>query len=395
MARRKKVVTIERGGKSYERTMPSRKGMGSIVNAGGIFKIKLHVGDNKYRWFSSKGYNGSDGRNLELAEQYRRDLLGQIARGELKLAEAPEVADADRVKVMDLLGDLVKKYQEKERRSTDTLLYRINSTLAPFFGDMLARDCTADLISTFIEQHREKHANSTINRSLAVIRTAFKLGHRTRRITADMVPWIEMLPEAEPRPGFIELDDYDRLMEVLPAPLKPLLALGFFSGIRVGECRSIRWDWVDWDAEIIILPGRVTKNGNQRFIPIPKGSELRAILEAHKAVRETEAPDCPWVCFWYGKIGHGVMTGDQIRVFRAGWKAATKQIGKPGLLFHDLRRSAIKLMTDAGETESKVMAVTGHETRAVFDRYFKYKAKDVVATGARVADFVSKKRGNQ
>lgn len=391
MARKRRTVTIQRGGDTYERTLPSRKGLGSIVCVEGIYKIKLHAGANKYKWFTSKGYNGSDGRDAAMADQYRRDLLGRIARGELVLTDETTKPEAQ-VTVRSLLDDLVKKYQEKGHKSTDELLYRINSTLAPFFGDMLARDCSADVISTFVAQTRVGRANATVNRHLAAIRTAFKLGQRTRRITADMVPWIEALPEAEPRPGFIELGDYDRLMEQLPDPVKPVLAIAFNSGVRASECLSIRWDWIDWNAEVIHLPGRVTKNGNQRFIPIAVGSELRAILEVHLEVRNEIAPNCPWVCFWYGNSGHGIMTGDQIRDFRSAWKKATAAIGKPGMLFHDLRRSAIKLMSDAGESESKIMAVSGHETRSVFDRYFKYKAKDVAATGGRVADYVKKQR---
>ena len=64
-----------------------------------------------------------------------------------------------------------------------------------------------------------------------------------------------------------------------------------------------------------------------------------------------------------------------------------------GLVIHDFRRSAIKNLMKAGVNEKVAMKISGHQTRAVFDRYHIMDTEDVVDAMRRVQAAVPVSKG--
>jgi integrase len=107
-----------------------------------------------------------------------------------------------------------------------------------------------------------------------------------------------------------------------------------------------------------------TKNREARTIFLPE--LLLELLQAQKERQERDYPECQYVFDRHG---------EQIRNFRYRWLQARKVTGLSERILHDFRRTAVRNMVRAGVPERVAMAVTGHKTRGVFERY------NIVSTG--------------
>jgi integrase len=253
--------------------------------------------------------------------------------------------------------------------------------LDEFFDGMRARSIDEDALHEFVaRQQAEGYRPATINRSLAALKAMLRIAHGKGQL--HRVPKFAMLAENNTRSGFFSVADYRALLAALPAHLKAVLAVGFWTGVRIGEICSLRWSQIDFLGNVIRLREGETKNNEARVVPMP--TELRALLLAHRAACPKK--DCEWVCYRED--------GERLTEFPARvWKRATKQAALEGRLFHDLRRSAVRNLTRAGVSQKVAMDISGHKTASIFSRYNITDEKDFAEAARKLENFIASEVG--
>lgn len=278
------------------------------------------------------------------------------------LAQSP-IPDSSNISWQDLRSLVIRDYNLRKRKSLDTLLYRL-SHLDKFFSDVSALDL-ASRIGDYINIRLKKVSHNTIERELAVVRRAFSLAKKERLVLR--VPYIPHLEDQNVRFGFLHHHEYLDLMQALPEYLRGPVCLAYHTGMRQGEIFGLTWDKVDMIEEVIWIDATSSKNRTPRMVPIGK-ELLKYLMVAGKRKRIGDAPSPVWL----NRFGTG-----RIKDIRFSWKKAVKKIGKPDLLFHDLRRCGVRNLIRAGVPRSIAMAISGHKTESVFERYNIIEGEDI------------------
>lgn len=280
-----------------------------------------------------------------------QDQSATIASGELTVAR--------------LYADLEHDYVVNRRSSRRALAARWKH-LKPFFGMLAARDVKPAHVKRYVGDRLVEHAShGTINRELAALKRMYKLAVLSGEIFR--VPPIRMLKEDNVRQGFVKDSEYEALARATSSAglwLRAMFEVAYTYGWRRGELTSRRVRHVDLAQRTLRLEPGETKNGRGRVVEMTlKVYELLEQCAAGKSADDylfTREKD---------RRGRRSKIRGRIVDFRGDWEAVTKAAGVPGLRFHDLRRSGVTNMIRDGVSEKQAMTISGHQTRAVFDRY--------------------------
>jgi integrase len=265
----------------------------------------------------------------------------------------------ERVTVGELLDALAVHLKTKGAKAVSTFVCHMKPVRA-VFGAIRAAELAPHGVENFIQARLGQGlARATVNREVGVLKQAYRLAYKQGRMAR--VPYFPMLKEDNARQGFFERAEFEAVAAGLPEVIADVARFAYLSGWRKGEILPLGWSAVNRQAREVRLA--TSKNGRPRVLPLV--GSLWHLIEKRWGARSYLASSGAMELSPFVFHNSGMPLGE----FRKSWAAACKAAGCPGRLFHDLRRSAIRNMVQAGVPQSVAMSISGHRTVSVFTRY--------------------------
>lgn len=332
--------------------------------------------------------------NISEARRKLRNREGEVAKG---MVITPDVG---KITFDEAVEDLLNDYTVNRKRTLEDTRRRVKKHLSTFFGNRrLISITTADLRSYVAKRQKDGLQIETvgdaapgtngksepvkvrpvspaeINRELTVLKRMFSLAIQAGKLVQK--PHFPMLREDNVRKGFFERQQYQSMLKHLPEAMRPVVTFAYVTGWRIGsEVLPLEWRQVDMKTGEVRLEPGTTKNREGRvFYLTPELKELLSVQRKTANRIQRRRKMIVQHVFFHDdttKDGNvGVWSGHRISEsgFYHAWCRARIDAGCPASIPHDLRRTAIRNMVRAGIPERVAMALSGHKTRSVFDRY--------------------------
>jgi integrase len=269
----------------------------------------------------------------------------------------------------EALDLLLEDYQLREIKS----LYRQTSVVRAVkkrLGHRKIQSLTNTALLDYVRSRKQAgKSNQTVIHDLGVIRKALSIALEYGWISK--LPTLPSLRKGLARQGFVDRETFDRILTSLPEEFKDFASFAYLTGWRRGDVANLTYRMCDLEEKVIRLP--VTKNDQPRLLPMV--GDVWILI--HKRWKERQGSDTH-------VFPH---TPTQLKALYRAWGHAAKEAGVPDILFHDLRRSAVRDMVRAGVPDVVAMKISGHRTRHVFDRYNIVSYADVEEALGRVQSF--------
>jgi len=329
------------------------------------------VGENKTSWIGQyKRKTKSFSKKDYPAESREKILRNRVFLKAYREWQAEVDAELDRgpVVTMSILFDNYLARLRLNGRGVYIERLRVEKHLRPRLGSLDASRLNLYDVDDYKLERKEETTrtgactrNGTINRELAIITNCLRHMRPEPRLLL-----IEKLDESDGiRQGVVSVGDYQLFLRELEDYQKPLWVFSYYTGVRQGQLLRFRRAWAqDWESTgVLDVPGylgseRITKNGKPHHIPVYSAG-MREML---KWAIQMGDPACPYLFQREGK---------QISryTFHDAFKRVAVRLGRNAVLFHDLRRTAVTNMIEAGIPPEKAKDVSGHLTMSVFERY--------------------------
>ena len=303
-----------------------------------------------------------------VAKEAEKDRLRSLER---TLAGLPAEKREERVKTV---GSLVSSYQKHYVLNHREGSIRFSKPRLAHVVRLLGNTVLPDLTETAIRDYmrvrlEEGAAGRTIN---------MELGELSRAIEnkwSVLWPKVRKLEERKEVGRALSPEEEDRLMSAIVEQISPnrsqtlqtFVRVALLTGMRSGEIAGLSWGQIDFTRRVVTVGKAKSTAGTGRQIPM--NQNLFDVLTAQAQWFTKRFGDAKpgHYLFPFGKPNPSDPT-KHITDVSSAWEALRKRSGVE-CRFHDLRHTAATKMAEAGVPESTMLALMGHMSRAMLERY--------------------------
>jgi integrase len=234
-----------------------------------------------------------------------------------------------------LVADILLAYAQEHaphKRSAANIGYTIGN-LERWWGDKRLTDINAGNCRAYARTKTPAAAR----RDLETLRAAIRFWHKHKTPLA-VVPDVVLPAKAAPRERWLTREEARRLRRAaMPWPhLYRFIVIGLMTGSRSGAIRSLQWNWIDFEAGLMLrrAPGEA-EDALKRTPPVRMARRLTRLLRLWK---RRDGNLCRYVVHYNGK---------PVARFEKTWAMACERAGLDGVTPHTLRHTrATWLMLD-------------------------------------------------
>jgi integrase len=269
------------------------------------------------------------------------------------------------------------EFEEKLAASTQGEYRRMLTKAEPEFGNMPIAALDDPRVKRDFLDWRERTARGSGYREadnrLSVISAMLTWAADTGKITANHLKGFKRIYHVD-RSEIIWLPEHiAAFMKVAPIEMQRALILGLHTGQREGDILRLSWSAFD-GLRIVLRQGKAHRHGKLApLIEIPCTAALRRMLDGMDRVS-------PLILTT--KTGQSLKKRYFARLWdEAMTKAGLRSVRLPGLdepvelHFHDLRGTAVTLLSEAGCTPQQIATITGHSLKTVHRILERYLAR--------------------
>lgn len=312
------------------------------------------------------------------AEAWARKIEGEIERGAWR-----DVGGADRM----TLAAALEKYQAEEtpkHRGATVEGYHIKALKEEALAQTVLDRVTRGNVRALCDRWLAKgYAVATINRRLTILHAAFECARINWGMAGLGNPAVSLkLKGATKRERRVRAEEIDALCAASDSTWLPAaVRIAVETAMRRGELSKLRWSMVDLDACVAYLPGRITKAGRSRGVPLSPETikVLQALLPAKKSKDEV-AEAAPFGGIQPESISQAF--GRALKRSRSQYLVDCAESGVipaadylVDLTFHDLRHEATSRLAQIFSLH-ELMKIVGHSSSAMLDRYYHPRPED-------------------